>query len=163
MRQYYTNLEEKAKNKLLFSILHKVSYNQAIIFTSKVDRAKFLCKLMCEMDFPAITIHSEMNQKSRIEHYDRFKKGEKRILVATNLVARGIDIERVNLVVNFDMPEDSNTYLHRVGRAGRYNTKGIAISMITSEEDKKVLEEIQSRFELEVEQLPSNVEECSFN
>lgn len=63
-------------------------------------------------------------------------------MVTTNLMARGIDIERVNLVINYDMPESSNTYLHRVGRAGRYNTKGISISLISNEEDKKVLEEI---------------------
>jgi len=83
-------------------------------------------------------------------------------MIATNLLARGIDIERVNLVINYDMPESSNTYLHRVGRAGRYNTKGISISFITSEEDKKVLEEIQTRFELKIEKLSENLDEVNF-
>ena len=83
-------------------------------------------------------------------------------MVATNLFARGIDIERVNLVINYDMPESSNTYLHRVGRAGRYNTKGIAITFVTTEDDKKVLEEIQTRFELKIEQLPATIDETTF-
>jgi ATP-dependent RNA helicase UAP56/SUB2 len=83
-------------------------------------------------------------------------------MVATNLFARGIDIERVNLVINYDMPESSNTYLHRVGRAGRYNTKGIAITFVTTEDDKKVLEEIQTRFELKIEQLPQTIDETTF-
>jgi ATP-dependent RNA helicase UAP56/SUB2 len=98
----------------------------------------------------------------RIENYRQFKEGQKRIMVATNLFARGIDIERVNLVINYDMPESSNTYLHRVGRAGRYNTKGIAITFVTTEDDKKVLEEIQTRFELKIEQLPQTIDETTF-
>ena len=83
-----------------------------------------------------------MNQHSRIEKYKLFKEGKKRIIVATNLIARGIDIERVNLVINYDMPESSDTYLHRVGRAGRYNTKGMSITFVTGEEDMKILKEI---------------------
>lgn len=83
-------------------------------------------------------------------------------MIATNLFARGIDIERVNLVINYDMPESSNTYLHRVGRAGRYNTKGIAITFVTTEEDKQVLEEIQKRFEIKIEELPSTIDENTF-
>lgn len=74
--------------------------------------------------------------------YNVFKKGEKRILVTTDLIARGIDIERVNLVINYDMPNSSDTYLHRVGRAGRYNTKGNSITFVAKKEDIETLEEI---------------------
>ena len=77
-----------------------------------------------------------------MEKYNSFKKGEKRILVTTDLMARGIDIERVNLVVNYDMPDSSNTYLHRVGRAGRYKTKGNSISFVLEEKDVEVLKQI---------------------
>lgn len=94
------------------------------------------------MDFESITIHSDMNQHKRIEKYNSFKKGEKRILVTTDLMARGIDIERVNLVVNFDMPITSDTYLHRVGRAGRYKTKGNSVSFVLEEKDLEVLKQI---------------------
>jgi ATP-dependent RNA helicase UAP56/SUB2 len=75
------------------------------------------------------------------------KEGHKRILVATDLVARGIDIERVNIVINYDMPESADTYLHRVGRAGRFGTKGLAITFISSEEDSAVLNSVHERFE----------------
>ena len=83
-------------------------------------------------------------------------------MVTTNLFARGIDIERVNLVVNYDMPESSDTYLHRVGRAGRYNTKGIAVTFVTTKEEKEVLEDIQKRFELKIDQLPTVIDENTF-
>lgn len=112
-----------------------------------------------KLNLPALTVHRDMPQERRIEHYRQFKEGMKRIMVSTNLLARGIDIDKVNLVINFDAPEGSDDYLHRVGRAGRFNTKGIAVSFITTEEDKKVLEEIQARFEVKIEELPKSFEE----
>ena len=102
------------KNKNLFNLLHQLHYNQVIIFTSTVQRAKFLNKLLNQMEFQSIAIHRDLIQSKRIEKYKMFKEGKKRIIVATNLMARGIDIERVNLVINYDMPESSDTYLHRV-------------------------------------------------
>merc|ERR1712080_632982 len=78
--------------------------------------------------------------------------------VATNLFGRGIDIERVNIVFNYDMPEDSDTYLHRVARAGRFGTKGLAISFVSDEDDAKVLNDVQDRFEVNVSELPSEID-----
>lgn len=95
----------------------------------------------------------------RIEKYSLFKKGEKRIMVSTDLIARGIDIERVNLVINYDMPIDSDTYLHRVGRAGRYKTKGNSISFVVEEKDEEVLKQIQERFVVNIEQLEESFDE----
>merc|ERR1712216_924540 len=77
-------------------------------------------KLLTECNFPSIAIHRGMSQEERLARYKSFKEGHKRILVATDLVARGIDIERVNIVINYDMPDGADTYLHRVGRAGRF-------------------------------------------
>ena len=91
---------------------------------------------MNQNSFEAVAIHSDMNQHKRIEKYNQFKKGEKRIICTTDLMARGIDIERVNLVINFDMPDSSDTYLHRVGRAGRYKTKGNAVSFVVDDIEK---------------------------
>lgn len=79
-------------------------------------------------------------------------------MVATNLLGRGIDIERVNIVINFDMAENSDTYLHRVGRAGRFGTKGMTITFVTTEEDKKVLEDIQKRFVVQIPELPEQID-----
>jgi len=114
------------------NILHTVSYDQVIVFCSKVRRAKYLNQLIQKYKFESITIHSDLKQEKRIELYNVFKKGEKRILVTTDLMARGIDIERVNLVINYDMPMTSDTYLHRVGRAGRYNTRGNSITFCSN-------------------------------
>jgi len=83
-------------------------------------------------------------------------------MVATNLFGRGIDIERVNVVFNYDMPEDSDTYLHRVGRAGRFGTKGLAISFVASDEDGKVLNDVQSRFVVNVPTLPDEIDASTY-
>ena len=88
------------------------------IFVKSVERAKFLNQLLRESVFPSICIHSKMEQSERLEMYREFKEGKARIMVSTDLIARGIDVERVNIVINYDMPENADTYLHRVGRAG---------------------------------------------
>jgi len=83
-----------------------------------------------------------------IKRYKEFKDFNKRICVATDVFGRGIDIERINLAINYDMPADADSYLHRVGRAGRFGTKGLAISFVSSETDQEVLKQIEKRFEV---------------
>jgi len=83
-------------------------------------------------------------------------------MVCTDLLGRGIDIEKINVVINYDMPADSDQYLHRVGRAGRYGTKGLALSFISSPEDSAVLDEVQSRFEVKVEDLPDSIDKSTY-
>merc|ERR1719259_1116520 len=104
--QYYVKLGEKEKNRKL---------NDCLVA---------LDKLLVECNFPSIAIHSGLSQEDRINRYKQFKEFQKRIMVSTDLFGRGIDIERVNIVINYDMPGDSDSYLHRVGRAGRFGTKG---------------------------------------
>merc|ERR1712173_283813 len=87
--------------------------------------------------------HRGMSQEERLSRYQQFKDFQKRILVATNLFGRGMDVERVNIVFNYDMPEDTDTYLHRVARAGRFGTKGLAITFVSDEGDAKILNEVQ--------------------
>merc|ERR1711988_2100496 len=110
------------KNRKLNDLLDALEFNQVVIFVSKVTRATELNKLLSECNFPSICIHSRLKQEERIKRYKSFKDFNKRILVATDLFGRGIDIERVNIVINYDFPEESNQYLHRVGRAGRFGT-----------------------------------------
>lgn len=83
-------------------------------------------------------------------------------MVATNLFGRGMDIERVNIVFNYDMPEDSDTYLHRVARAGRFGTKGLAITLVSVESDAKVLNDVQERFDVNITPLPDHIELGSY-
>jgi len=94
--------------------------------------------------------------------FKRFKEFKSRILVATNLMGRGIDIERVNIVINYDMPDSSELYLHRVARAGRFETKGLAISFVASGEDKRVLNEVQLRFTVHVQVLPDEIDASTY-
>jgi ATP-dependent RNA helicase UAP56/SUB2 len=160
--QYYVKLDEKEKNRKLNDILDQIEFNQVVIFVSKVERAKELSKLLEECMFPSICIHSRMKQEERIERFKQFKECQKRILVTTDLFGRGIDIERVNVVFNYDFPDDSDQYLHRVGRAGRFGTKGFACSFISRDEDQEVFDKVQSRFAVQVPPLPDQIDVTSY-
>ena len=97
----------------------------------------------------------------RIKRYQAFKNYDKRICVSTDVFGRGIDIERINLAINYDMPADADSYLHRVGRAGRFGTKGLAISFVSSEQDTTVIGEIEKRFDAKVPEYPEGGVESS--
>jgi len=158
LKQYYIQLQENEKNRKLVDLLDALDFNQVVIFVRSVQRAIELNKLLSDCNFPAICIHGSMKQEDRIEKYRKFKEFHSRIMVATNIFGRGIDIERVNVVINYDMSESSDTYLHRVGRAGRFGTKGLAISFVSSKEDGEVLNEIQSRFVVSVPEMPETID-----
>jgi len=158
LRQHYVKLKDSEKNRKLFELLDVLEFNQVIIFVKTVPRCIALSQLLVEQNFPAICIHRAMSQEERLSRYQQFKDFQKRILVATNLFGRGMDIERVNIVFNYDMPEDSDTYLHRVARAGRFGTKGLAITMVSDESDAKVLNDVQDRFEVNITELPDEID-----
>jgi ATP-dependent RNA helicase UAP56/SUB2 len=122
-----------------------------------------LAQLLVEQNFPAIAIHRSMPQEERLARYQQFKNFQKRILVATNLFGRGMDIERVNIAFNYDMPEDSDTYLHRVARAGRFGTKGLAITFVSEEGDLRVLNQIQERFVVNITELPEEIDITTYS
>lgn len=158
LQQHYVKLKENEKNKKLFELLDVLEFNQVVIFVKSVQRCIALAQLLTDQNFPAIGIHRNMTQDERLSRYQQFKDFQKRILVATNLFGRGMDIERVNIVFNYDMPEDSDTYLHRVARAGRFGTKGLAITMVSDENDAKILNEVQDRFDVNITELPEEIE-----
>merc|ERR1712242_186366 len=160
--QYYVTLEEKVKNRKLNDLLDALEFNQVVIFVKSVQRAIALDKLLVECNFPSIAIHSGLNQEDRITRYKQFKEFQKRIMVATDLFGRGIDIERVNIVVNYDMPEDSDSYLHRVGRAGRFGTKGLAITFVGDDKDAEILKKVQERFEVNIGDMPNQIDTTSY-
>lgn len=97
---------------------------------------------------------------SSIARYKQFKAFEKRIAVCTDVFGRGIDIERINIAINYDVPAEADTYLHRVGRAGRFGTKGLGITFVSSPEDEEVLAKIQGRFEVDITELPDEIDQC---
>jgi ATP-dependent RNA helicase UAP56/SUB2 len=158
LQQHYCKLKDNEKNRKLFELLDALEFNQVIIFVKSIQRCMALAQLLVEQNFPAIAIHKAMTQDERLNRYQQFKDFQKRILVATNLFGRGMDIERVNIVFNYDMPEDSDTYLHRVARAGRFGTKGLAITFVSDETDAKVLNDVQERFEVNITELPEEID-----
>lgn len=162
LQQYYVGLNENEKNRKLIDLLDALEFNQLVIFVNSVPRASELNKLLVECNFPSLCIHSGIKQEERIEKYRKFKEFKARIMVATNLFGRGIDIERVNVVINYDMPENADTYLHRVGRAGRFGTKGLAISFVTTPTDKQVLADVQARFVVQVPELPDEIDASTY-
>ncbi|KFM82349.1 Spliceosome RNA helicase DDX39B, partial [Stegodyphus mimosarum] len=162
LQQYYVKLKDNEKNRKLFELLDLLEFNQVVIFVRTVPRCMALAQLLVEQNFPAIAIHRAMTQEDRLSRYQQFKDFHKRILVATNLFGRGMDIERVNIVFNYDMPEDSDTYLHRVARAGRFGTKGLAITFVSDEADAKTLNEVQERFDVNISELPEEIDISSY-
>ncbi|CAF4117151.1 unnamed protein product, partial [Rotaria sp. Silwood2] len=162
LRQHYVKLRENEKNRKLIDLLDKLEFNQVVIFVKSVQRCTALCKLLTEQNFPAVEIHRGMPQEERLARYKEFKEFQTRILVATNLFGRGMDIERVNIVFNYDMPEDSDTYLHRVARAGRFGTKGLAITYVADESDATILNEVQSRFEVQITEMPDEIDVATY-
>merc|ERR1712188_316124 len=103
-----------------------------------------------------------MKQEERTKRYNDFKAFKSKAFVSTDLFGRGIDIERVNIVINYDFPDESDQYLHRVGRAGRFGTKGLAISFISSDNDESILKQVQERFAVAVPELPESIEQSSY-
>ncbi len=160
--QYYVKLTDQEKNRKLNDLLDSLDFNQVVIFVRNVQRCQALDKLLNECNFPSISMYGNLDQAERIKRYNAFKEYKSRILVSTDIFGRGVDFERVNIVFNYDMPGDADTYLHRVGRSGRFGTKGLAITFVSSEEDAQVLEKVQERFDVEVQQLPETIEASAY-
>jgi len=169
LQQYYVKLTEAQKNRKLNDLLDALDFNQVVIFVNGVRRCQELNKLLNECNFPSIGIWGGLPQEDRLERYNKFKEYKSRILVSTDIFGRGVDFERVNIVINYDMPEKAqgraapaDQYLHRVGRSGRFGTKGLAITFVSSKEDSKVLESVQSRFEVEINELPDEIDVSTY-
>lgn len=156
LQQYYIKLEEREKNRKLNDLLDNLEFNQVIIFVRSTTRCTELDRLLKECNFPSIAVHSGISQEERIKRYSEFKEFKARICVATDVFARGIDVERINVAINYDMPSAADSYLHRVGRAGRFGTKGLSISFISSEEDQVVLKAIEERFQVALPEYPED-------
>jgi ATP-dependent RNA helicase UAP56/SUB2 len=162
LQQYYVKLTEQQKNRKLNDLLDALDFNQVVIFVNGVRRCKELNKLLLECNFPSMCIYGGLSQEDRLDRYNKFKEYKARILVSTDIFGRGVDFERVNIVFNYDMPEKADTYLHRVGRSGRFGTKGLAITFVSSAEDSKILEQVQSRFEVEITELPDEIDVSTY-
>jgi ATP-dependent RNA helicase DDX6/DHH1 len=155
--QYYAYVQERQKVHCLNTLFSKLQINQAIIFCNSTLRVELLAKKITELGYSCFFIHAKMNQQDRNRVFHDFRNGGCRCLVSSDLFTRGIDIITVNVVVNFDMPKNSETYLHRIGRSGRYGHLGLAINFIT-DEDRDNLFMIERELNTEIQSLPEIVD-----
>ena len=155
--QYYVFLEERQKVNALHTLFSKLEVNQSIIFCNSVARVELLAKKIIDLGYSCFFIHSHMSQDDRNKVFHNFTKGAARHLVSTDLFARGVDVQSVNVVINFDLPQSSETYLHRIGRSGRYGHLGLAVNFIT-EKDKETFFTIEQELETEVQPFPKEVD-----
>jgi len=158
IRQYYVALNDDGQKYVtLKDIFNIISVSQSIIYCNSIKRVSDLTDAMIKDGFPVCCIHSNMEKSKRDAVNDDFRQGKYRVLISSNLTARGIDIQQVSTVLNFDLPKDMNTYLHRIGRSGRYGRKGIAINFVTRW-DMKTMKDIERHYHTTIEELPANIE-----
>lgn len=142
----------------LCDLYHKISMSQTMIYVNTKDRANWLQKRLSEDNFIVAIIHSEMTTQQRSEILEKFKMGGYRILISTDLLARGIDVQQVGIVINYDIPNNFENYLHRIGRSGRYGKRGLAINFVLEKELSKITE-IENHFGIKITEMPANINE----
>ena len=164
LQQFYVKLKEDEKNKKLFDVLDSVQFNQVIIFVNSIPRCETLSDILTKNEFPSIAIHADLPQEERIRKFNSFKEFKSRIMVATELYGRGVDFLKVNTVINYDMSIDAEAYVHRVGRAGRFGTKGITITFLASDEDQKVFDELLKKYpNIRADVLPEVIDKSIYS
>ena len=155
--QFFVAVEDdRQKYLILKDTFSAISVSQCIIYCNSVKRVADLYEAMREDGFPVCCIHSNMEPRDREISFTEFKTGSSRVLISSNVTARGIDIQQVSTVINFDIPKDTHTYLHRIGRSGRWGRKGTAINFITPR-DISVMRDIESYYHIQIDPLPENV------
>ncbi|KAH9537029.1 hypothetical protein CY35_16G030800 [Sphagnum magellanicum] len=155
--QYYAFVEERQKVHCLNTLFSKLQINQSIIFCNSVNRVELLAKKITELGYSCFYIHAKMLQSHRNRVFHDFRNGACRNLVSSDLFTRGIDIQAVNVVINFDFPKNSETYLHRAGRSGRFGHLGLAVSLITYE-DRFNLYRIEQELGTEIKPIPPQID-----
>lgn len=152
--QFYVAVgDDRYKTETLLDLYGDISASQSLIFCATRQRVDALCDALRKQEFTPAAIHAELGHDERCAVIDAFRAGRARVLVTTDLCARGLDVQGVGLVVNFDLPSDAATYLHRIGRAGRYGKKGLAISLI-ADRDVEQLRRIEQYYATVVQELP---------
>lgn len=146
---------DKDKYDTIRDIFDSVSISQCIIYSNSVRRVFDLYEAMKEDGYPVIYIHSNMKREERQENFREFSSGKYRVLISSDLTSRGIDIQQVAIVINFDIPNNKHTYLHRIGRSGRWGRKGLAINFVTKR-DQHALKHIEDWYNLSIDDLPED-------
>lgn len=155
IKQYYVDVtNENIKQSTLEDLLSgKISLNQLIIYCNSIRRVDEVTSKLVRLDFTVASIHGGMEQSDRDEVMTNFRNGRSRILITTDLLARGIDIQTVSLVINYDFPTSTEEYIHRIGRSGRYGRKGTAITFVTNDDFHKI-RSLEKYYNTTIEEMP---------
>jgi len=157
IRQFYISVErEEWKLDTLCDLYETLTITQAVIFCNTRRKVDWLTEKMHQRDFTVSAMHGDMDQKERDVIMREFRSGSSRVLITTDLLARGIDVQQVSLVINYDLPTNRENYIHRIGRGGRFGRKGVAINFVT-EEDKRALQDIEKFYNTQIDEMPMNV------
>ncbi|XP_076930781.1 eukaryotic initiation factor 4A-15-like [Bidens hawaiensis] len=157
IKQFYVNVEkEEWKLETLCDLYETLAITQSVIFVNTRRKVDWLTDKMRSRDHTVSATHGDMDQNTRDIIMREFRSGSSRVLITTDLLARGIDVQQVSLVINYDLPTQPENYLHRIGRSGRFGRKGVAINFVTLD-DERMLADIQKFYNVVVEELPSNV------
>jgi len=157
IKQYYVDVEnEEWKYDALADIYGNLTINQAIIYCNKRQKAEWLADKMTANGFTLNCIHGDMDVAERKKRMQDFRSGNVRVLISTDLLARGIDVQQVSLVINFELPPQRENYIHRIGRSGRYGRKGTAINILCKEE-RDALKDIEKFYSTTISELPNDL------
>jgi len=159
IKQFYVNAERNDfKFETLCDLYNMISAAQSIIYCNSKKIVNDLSRRLADNNFTVATIHGEMPQEERTEIVEKFRRGDSRILLSTDLLSRGIDVQQVSIVINYDIPYSIENYIHRIGRSGRFGRKGVAINFVTHVDIGK-LHDIQKFYHTMIEELPENFSE----
>jgi len=157
IRQFYVAIEkEEWKLDTLCDLYETLTITQAIIYCNTRRKVDFLADQLQKRDFTISTMHADLDQKERDLVMREFRSGSSRVLISTDLLARGIDVQQVSLVINYDLPQNMENYLHRIGRSGRFGRKGVAINFVTNS-DVRAMKDIEKYYHTQIEEMPMDI------
>ncbi|KAI8599311.1 P-loop containing nucleoside triphosphate hydrolase protein [Dissophora ornata] len=157
IKQFYVAVEkEEWKLDTLCDLYETVTITQAVIFCNTRRKVDWLTEKLTAREFTVSAMHGDMEQGQREVIMKEFRSGSSRVLIATDLLARGIDVQQVSLVINYDLPTNKENYIHRIGRGGRFGRKGVAINFVTAD-DTRMLREIEQFYSTQILEMPMNV------
>jgi translation initiation factor 4A len=157
IKQFYVKMErEEFKFDVLCDLYKSLTITQSIIYCNTRRKVDWLVARMQSKDFTVSCTHGEMDQRDRELVMREFRSGSSRVLITTDLLARGIDVQQVSLVINYDLPNNRENYIHRIGRSGRFGRKGVAINFVTGE-DVQFMQDIESFYNTQIEEMPAGI------
>jgi translation initiation factor 4A len=157
IEQYIVDVEkDEWKYEILCDIYKQLNINQAIIYCNKRQSAEWLSDKLSNDGYPLLCIHGDMENSERRRRMQEFREGKVRVLISTDLLARGIDIQQISLVMNYELPNNRENYIHRIGRSGRFGRKGVAINLVSNSE-KRMKEEIETYYSVKMKELPMDL------